>query len=195
MLKNAREEKGLDLSHVAQTTKVKEKFLIALEESYWAGLPNFPIAAGFVKSYAQYVGVDTNLALALLRRDFTSTGVKELKSQEIPVNGRFVWTPKATIAASILGMLLLVGGYLFRQYLLFVAPPSLSVQTKAEGKKILVSGKTLSSATVEVNRHPVLLDKDGDFSIAIDKGELGEKVEVKAISRSGKSTVVEKPTR
>ncbi|MBI2590925.1 MAG: helix-turn-helix domain-containing protein [Candidatus Blackburnbacteria bacterium] len=192
LLKNAREEKGLGLSCVAQTTKIKEKFLIALEESYWAALPNLPIAAGFVKSYAQNVGVDTNLALALLRRDFTSVSVSEFKSQEMPVSGRFVWTPKATVAASFLGTLLLVGGYLFRQYYLFVAPPSLSVETKPQGERFLISGKTLPSATVEVNKRPVLLEKDGAFSIVIDREEVGNKIEVKAVSRSGKSTIVEK---
>lgn len=194
LLKNAREEKGVDIACVAQTTKIKEKFLIALEESYWAALPNLPIAAGFVKSYAQNVGVDPNLALALLRRDFALVNVRELKSQEIPFSGRFVWTPRATIAASFFGTLLLVGGYLFHQYYLFVAPPSLSVRTESQGENILISGKTLPSATVEVNKHPVLLEKDGVFSIALNKEELGGKVEVKSISRSGKTTVVERPT-
>ncbi|OGY09476.1 MAG: hypothetical protein A2782_04285 [Candidatus Blackburnbacteria bacterium RIFCSPHIGHO2_01_FULL_43_15b] len=192
LLKNAREEKDLTLSDVAQTTKIKEKFLIALEESFWAGLPNFSIAAGFVKSYAQHVGVDTKVALALLRRDFTSTGAKESKRQEMPVSGRFIWTPKATITASVLATLLLVGGYLFRQYLLFVAPPSLSVQTKTQGENVLVSGKTLPSAIVEVDKRLILLEKDGSFSVELDRGNLGEKVEIRATSRSGKSTVIDR---
>ena len=81
---------------------------------------------------------------------------------------------------------------LFRQYLLFVAPPSLSVQTKTQGENVLVSGKTLPSAIVEVDKRLILLEKDGSFSVEPDRGNLGEKVEIRATSRSGKSTVIDR---
>lgn len=195
LLKNAREEKGLSVAQIADQTKIKEKFLIALEESHWATLPNFPIASGFVKSYVQIVGVDLDHALALLRRDFPAAGYSELdKTQEMPMSSRFIWTPRATVVASLAGAFLLVGIYLFHQYMLFVAPPPLSVETTKNSEGLLVSGKTAPNATVEVNKRQVLLEKDGKFTIELDSGDLGEKVEIRATSRSGKSTVVEKPT-
>lgn len=195
VLKHAREEQGISVAEVSEKTKIKEKFLIALEEAYWTTLPNFSIASGFVKSYAQVVGVEPALVTALLRRDFPSGGYTSVsENQEMSISSRFVWRPRATLAVSVFATLLLVGGYLFRQYMLFVAPPPLSVQTEAKKDGFLVSGKTAPSATVEVNKHPVLLEKDGSFSITLDRGDMGEHVEIRAASRSGKETVVEKPT-
>lgn len=193
-MKHAREEAVLTIPEIAEKTKIKEKFLIALEESHWSTLPNFPIASGFVRSYAQAVGVDINLALALLRRDFPTGGYSNLPTQDLPVNPRFIWTPKTTLATAIVVTLLLIGGYLFRQYMLFVAPPPLKVETSKTTNGLLVSGKTAPSATLEVNKRQVLLEKDGKFEIELDRADLGEKVEIKATSRSGKSTTVSRPS-
>ena len=192
VLKEARVNLGWSIDKISRDTKIKEKFLIALEESRWVSLPNFSVASGFVRSYAQTVGVEPNVTLALLRRDFPESP-KEFEKQEISLSGRPIWTPRATLITAISLSLLIIFGYLIRQYLLFVAPPPLEVQITPSETQLLISGKTAPTATLEVNRHPVLLEKDGTFRFEIDKSDLGEKIEIKATSRSGKSKTIEKP--
>src|SRR3989344_2578163 len=127
VLKEARVNLGWSIDKISRDTKIKEKFLIALEESRWASLPNFSVASGFVRSYAQTVGVEPNVTLALLRRDFPESP-KEFEKQEISLSGRPIWTPRATLITAISLSLLIIFGYLIRQSLLFVAPPPLEVQ-------------------------------------------------------------------
>lgn len=188
ILKEAREARGWSIEKISRETKIKEKFLIALEESQWSSLPNLTVASGFVRSYAQALGVDPELTTALTRRDFPPA-LNVSKAKEQPLSGRPIWTPQNTIVASLIIVILLVAGYLARQYFLFVAPPSLKVETSARGNEIVVSGKTSASATVEINHRAILLEKDGTFSNVFDKSELRGKVEVKSTSRSGKSTI------
>lgn len=188
ILKEAREARGWSIEKIARETKIKEKFLLALEESDWASLLNPTVASGFVRSYAGIVGVDSERVSALVRREFPQNPYA-LRSKEIPLASRTVWTPQNTIVASIILVVGAVCFYLARQYFLFVAPPALRVELNPRGTEIVVSGKTSSSATLEINRRAILLEKDGTFSSIFDKSELGSKVEVKSTSRSGKSTI------
>lgn len=193
ILKEAREAKDVSLDEIAQTTKIKEKFLTALEENNWSILPNFSITRGFTKAYADSVGVDSELALALLRRDFPYIADKPANKIESLLDSRPILTPRATFFAIVALALILVLAYLVRQYIIFSTPPSLETDLTVEGEKVVVSGKTIPSATVQVNRQPVLVDDEGNFSLTLKKDELGSVIEIKAISRTGKETIVKKP--
>ncbi|MEK7521292.1 MAG: helix-turn-helix domain-containing protein [Patescibacteria group bacterium] len=190
ILKDARESRGWSIEKIARETKIKEKFLVALEESNWEELPNLTVASGFVRSFANVIGVDNERVGALVRREFPPSPFAR-REKELPLGGRTIWTPQNTIVASAVFVVLLVAGYLARQYFLFVAPPSLKVDIAPRGNEIVVSGKTSPSATLEVNRRAILLEKNGTFSVSFDKAELGDKVEIKSTSRSGKSTTKE----
>src|SRR3989344_4498802 len=167
ILKEAREAKGWSIEKISRETKIKEKFLFALEESDWSALPNLTVASGFVRSYAQVVGVDPELTTALIRRDFPPTA-STAKAKEQPLGGHRIWTPQNTVAAALIIVVLLIALYLGRQYFLFVAPPSLKVETQTRGNEIVISGKTAPNSTVEVNSRSILLEKDGTFSVSFD---------------------------
>ncbi|MBX5436330.1 MAG: helix-turn-helix domain-containing protein [Alicyclobacillaceae bacterium] len=57
-LRQARERLGMDLDEVEQKTKIRKRYLIALEEGRWDVLPGIVYARGFVRSYAECVGLD-----------------------------------------------------------------------------------------------------------------------------------------
>lgn len=192
LLKEARLKKKKTLSKIAHQTKVKEKFLRAIEGGSWGELPNLPVAQGFVRSYAGAVGVDINLATALLRRDFPQEK-KTRPSPEISLTRRTLWTPKTTIFAATIFAILVLGIYLIRQYLLYVSSPSLEVtKIQKEGSVVVVLGKTNPSATVEVNGKAVLVGGDGSFKAELTSEDAGGEVKVKATSRTGKETLLQK---
>jgi cytoskeletal protein RodZ len=56
-LKAAREAKNIDISSVATDTRIKISFLEALEHSDFKALPNLVTARGFMKVYADYLGL------------------------------------------------------------------------------------------------------------------------------------------
>lgn len=191
VLKTARKKRGKSIAQIAKETKIKEKFLSALEKNDYHSLPGLPVALGFAKNYAQVVGVDTHLARALLRRDFPQTESPR-KSVEVALLPKTFWTPRTTIIVAALGTVLILGFYLAKQYVLFAAPPPLEVtKVQAADGKLEIIGKTTPAATVEINGRTVLVEEDGTFHYSSNLPDSGA-VEIEAKSRTGKKTTITK---
>lgn len=62
-LRRAREERGAELSDVEVATKIRVKFLAAMEEDHWDELPAPVYARGFLGVYAQHLGLDQKALL------------------------------------------------------------------------------------------------------------------------------------
>jgi cytoskeletal protein RodZ len=60
VLKTKREELGLSLPDIEQQTKIRGRYLEAIENGEWSILPGDVYARGFVRSYAEAVGLDGN---------------------------------------------------------------------------------------------------------------------------------------
>ena len=58
VLQNARTGQGLDLTEVERVTKIRVKFLRAMEEDRWEALPAPVYARSFLASYARFLGLD-----------------------------------------------------------------------------------------------------------------------------------------
>ncbi|WP_258110127.1 RodZ domain-containing protein [Alicyclobacillus sp. SP_1] len=65
-LKDTRESQGLSLDEVADRTKIRTHYLKALENGEWDFLPGDVYARGFVRSYADVLGMDGQALLAEL---------------------------------------------------------------------------------------------------------------------------------
>jgi cytoskeletal protein RodZ len=57
-LRAARTEQGIELSEVERVTKIREKFLRAMEEDRWDAMPAPAYAEGFLDIYARFLGLD-----------------------------------------------------------------------------------------------------------------------------------------
>lgn len=57
-LQEAREQKGLSLEEVQQTTKIRTRYLEAIESGRLDTLPGMVYARGFIKSYAEFLGIN-----------------------------------------------------------------------------------------------------------------------------------------
>ncbi len=58
LLRGTREEKGISLTQVEETTRIREKYLRALEEENFAVIPNEICLKGFLRNYSLYLGLD-----------------------------------------------------------------------------------------------------------------------------------------
>ena len=58
VLEQARRERGLTLDDVEQATKIRKRYLAGLEREDYGVLPDAVYAQGFLKTYANYLGLD-----------------------------------------------------------------------------------------------------------------------------------------
>lgn len=192
LLQEYRENSQKSLSEISHQTKIKEKFLEALEASDWSSLPNFAVAQGFAKNYARVVNANPDHVAALLRRDFPqmqSAG----RAHEMTLEPPAFWTPKTTILVVAGVTVAILGAYLIRQYMLFAAPPPLEVSVTNGTSSIVVFGKTLPGATVEVSGRRVLVANDGSFRLELSQEDvLGRNISVESTSRTGQKAQIEK---
>src|SRR5947208_13298893 len=60
-LREARLRQGLDFPEIEQGTKIRGKYLRALEDEQFEVLPAQTYVKGFLRSYAEYLGLDGQL--------------------------------------------------------------------------------------------------------------------------------------
>jgi cytoskeletal protein RodZ len=198
ILREARVAKGISLGDVERDTKIRSKFLEAIERDDYSPLPSISYAKGFVKNYSEYLGLNSRTVLAFFRRQTIEAPRSSLlpKSVEPTLNrsalqltpGRFV-----TIVVAVLAGLFLL--YLGVQYKKFNETPALTIETPKHqdvvaDKRIDVLGITDPDATITVNGVSVLVRSDGKFfdQVTLEPGV--NNITIVATSRLGKTTTV-----
>lgn len=68
-LRQAREGQGLSLAQAAADTRILPQSLIALEEGAYQRLPSDVVTRGFIRNYAQYLGLAADELIELYRRE------------------------------------------------------------------------------------------------------------------------------
>jgi cytoskeleton protein RodZ len=76
LLRRAREQRGQDLEAVARALRIRHPYLVAIEEARYKDLPGAPYASGFVRSYAEYVGLDADEMLRRFREESGGMGAR-----------------------------------------------------------------------------------------------------------------------
>jgi cytoskeletal protein RodZ len=130
-LLTARERKGVDLFRAERDTKIRARYLAALERGDYRELPGAVYTKGFLRNYALYLGLDPDEILLQWRRE-RGDGPS---SDPVLVVPRTVVAPRQgiTISPKVFGGLLLalvvvlVVGYVATQLVRFSQPPTISV--------------------------------------------------------------------
>jgi cytoskeleton protein RodZ len=68
LLRTSREERNIDLDAVVKATKVRRHYLEALENEEWEKLPSQVFVKGFLRSYAEFLGMDKETVLDYYRK-------------------------------------------------------------------------------------------------------------------------------
>jgi len=195
MLKARRQALRMSLAQVEIDTKIRGKFLTALESGDYSSLPNDVYSRGFVQHYANHLGLDGTAVAAEYAEERGGVAAGATKRPQMERPKGLVFTGKIFAG---LGGLLAVGaviGYLLWQFSALAAPPRLTVSSPdadqaITGAEIQVSGSTTPGSDVSVNDSPVLTDTDGNFSdkVALEDGV--NAIRVTSRSKLGKSTMV-----
>lgn len=198
ILREARTSRGLSLEDVERDTKIRKKFLAAIESDNYSPLPSLSYAKGFVRNYSEYLGLNSANVMAFFRRQTKETPKSSLlpKGVEKTLNPTlFQLTPGRFIFLTVSALVVLFLGYFILQYQRLQKPPTLVIESPADhavvsDKRIEVWGKTDPDATVTVNGVSVLIRPDGKFfeQVGLEPGE--NTITVVATSRFGKTVEI-----
>lgn len=169
ILRNAREKRKLSLQQAENATRIRAKFLEALENNQFDQLPPGTFTKGFIKNYATFLGVKPDDALAFYRRQ---TSVEKAAIPHFEKNSdirrRFQLTPQLFTAFGIGVLILMFFGYLVYSYFTFAGAPNLQVNSPENNsvttnQEVRVTGKTDPEAVLTINDEAISVNEDGNF--------------------------------
>lgn len=195
ILREAREKKGLTLNQVEKTTRIRIKFLKAIEDNNWNFFSSKIYIVGLIKNYAKFIGLDTQKILAFFRRDYERKEDVQFKRRL----SRSYLKPETRIliGIGIFLVFLFFFGYFGYQLKIFLTPPKVTIISPRKSifrsvEKIHVIGKTEKESTITIYGEKVFQNKEGvfeyDFPMKKGKNELMFEV----IGANGKKTEFKK---
>ncbi len=129
LLRQARESKDLSLADVEADTRIRQRYLNALESGDWDELPNPVAARGFLRRYATYLGLDPDELVAQFDEQVapapastaptnaSENSASDYRPIDLDIYGAATRRPR--ILRRILGFLLLLIPLAILVYLLF----------------------------------------------------------------------------
>lgn len=167
LLSKTRVEKGLSLRQAEQKTRIRSRYLKALEDENWSIFTSQVYIAGLIKSYAKFLAIDPEKAMAYFRRDFEKIE-KTTFNKRLP---RLQFLPETRVVVmGLVGIVLVFFVcYFGYQTYLFLSPPEITIVSPEKNtfrnvEHIEVTGKTQPESVVRIFGEEVYLDDRGVFS-------------------------------
>lgn len=182
VLRTAREARFIDLTRVERDTKIRVRYLSALERGDYRDLPEPIYTRGFLRNYGLYLGLDPEYLIDLYRLE-SGTGVERpsMPAARRPMaarQGRSLVISSGAIAAAILTIL--VGAlvvYVVSELVIFGGTPDLRITDPAadvvawEDDTYVIRGVTEPNSTITTDglrQNPsTTADADGSFSVRV----------------------------
>lgn len=115
-LREARKRREVDLSEVEAGTKIRIRYLRAIENEEWDALPGSAYTRGFIRAYASYLGLDGERLAEEYRHESGSPRVEKPERVEPAATGargrrtpRLAGAGTAAVVAALIGALVAIG--------------------------------------------------------------------------------------
>ena len=207
-LKRSRIRKKISVAEVEEATKIRAKFILALESDSWEQIPSEVYGRGYLERYLQFLQLPGDTVIkqydrerALYARNCQDAQVELAPKAQLQIP-RFLLTPRFFVLSFVIVGLIGFGGLLTSQIQRFSAAPFLELASPVQAKNeapaselvvsvntLTVSGRTAVGANVDVNGQVAEVNDDGTFTgtVALQPGV--NAVVVKAVNPKGKETV------
>jgi cytoskeletal protein RodZ len=180
----ARERKGVDLYRAERDTKIRARYLSALERGEYKELPGDVYTKGFLRNYALYLGLDPDEVVGQWRRERGDVGaVRPVISVPKPIaqpRPGLQFSPGIVVAALLTILIVGVGVWLGSQVMRFAKPPTLELTTPREATLALgedatsftFKGTSIAGATITVDMaggsRTASADTTGAWTMTVD---------------------------
>ncbi|MGH2456950.1 MAG: helix-turn-helix domain-containing protein, partial [Candidatus Limnocylindria bacterium] len=183
VLRGAREARGVDLARVERDTKIRARYLSALESGEYRDLPGAVYTKGFLRNYGAYLGLDPEYLVDLYRLE-SATPHQERPSVPTPprpITARrsraLVITPGAVVAAILTVGVAVFVVYLVSEFMTFAGTPELRVTQPAgdvagyDERTYTFRGSTAANAEIRAETATrtsrVTADEEGAFEVTV----------------------------
>jgi cytoskeleton protein RodZ len=150
-LRETRMREKIDISTVEASTKIRAKYLRALEHEEWGILPGPAYAKSFLRTYAEFLGLDAHMLVEQYRTQFERPEELELPAFGRPKRKRrrprFPGPPSSALAVAIVAAAMI--GFLF---ILGVTKKETKGGSSTPAGSSTGSGKASAGATGATNR-------------------------------------------
>jgi cytoskeletal protein RodZ len=196
----ARERKGVDLVRAERDTKIRVRYLSALETGDYRDLPGAVYTKGFLRNYALYLGLDPEDVLRQWRRERGEATAPEavivpprpLAEPARPLN----FSPQVVVAALLTAGVVLFFIYLGAQLLRYTRPPDLAVTSPAtavhevtdSSSTFRLAGTTSPGAIIEIatpgQEQPFRVTplSNGEWFLQVDLRHGQNRFDIKAVN-------------
>ena len=197
ILKEEREKKSFSLVDAENATKVRAKYLCALENSRWSELPQEVYVRGFVLAYAKFLGLKDEEVIALYNKESRvhrkSEKTKISYNQSLK-NQRVLITPKVLAYFALSSFVVFMFSYIIYQVLHFAGNPNLRIFSPGnnsilESDSVDLSGITDMDTFVVVNNENIPVTDDGHFQSKLKLHSGVNIIKVKAVNKAKKETM------
>jgi cytoskeletal protein RodZ len=174
----ARERKGVDLYRAERDTKIRARYLAALEHGEYAELPGAVYTKGFLRNYALYLGLDPEDVIRQWKRERGDAQVAAEPVLSVPKplaapRQGLTFSPVIVVAALLTIVIGAFAVYMGVQLVRFAKPPTLAltnppqavIDVAEETTTYQLRGTTIPGATVTVTaagrEQPYRVSADG----------------------------------
>lgn len=182
----------MSLREVELATKIRGNYLIQIEAGAWRSLPNDVYTRGFVRTYAEFLGLD---ARAIVKAYELERGGRpqrpSAKRPGLEPEKRFYLTSRLLTVVGVVALIAGVAAYLSWQFSALAAPPRIDLNSPEDnqvvyGSLVDVSGFASGGADVFINDSPILTDGNGNFSEKLALQDGVNTIKITAKSKLGK---------
>lgn len=198
-LREQRERMGVTMLQAAEDTRIREKFLRAIESGDYQSLPGTVYTKGFLRNYAEYLNLDAEEMVALYTGERGgSEPLRSFSPMKPLVKRSFIFTPTVLGPVVVLAGVLLFVGYVYYQFTNFAVAPRVDItdppgDAVSQTAEYIVKGRTNPEGRITVRTSPGLDTindvhpaKDGTFSVTVPLKPGPNHVEVQVLDPSGK---------
>jgi cytoskeletal protein RodZ len=198
-LRLQREAMGVTMDQAAEDTRIREKFLQAIESGDYQSLPGTVYTKGFLRNYAEYLSLDPEEMLALYTGERGGSEPARTFAPMRPLVKRsFIFTPTVLVPVVVLAGILLFVAYVYYQFTNFAVAPHVDItdppgDAVSQATEYTVRGKTNPEGRITVRVSPGLETindvkpaKDGTFVVTVPLKPGPNHVEVQVLDPAGK---------
>lgn len=191
LLQKTRNEQGITLVQAEKHTRVRRRYLSAIEDEDWKLFTSQVYIAGVIRSYSSYLGLDPEKAMAYFRRDYEKKEHTTFK-KKLPRLQFLPETQKLVIGAFSVIILFFVF-YFGYQINLYLSPPKITIIAPEKHsfrnvEKITIVGLTQSESVVTIFGEELFPNELGifEYDYPLQKGT--NTLEIKIKGANGKVT-------